>query len=134
LQPVPRDIAETAESVLRGLFAGPTAREVNAGFSTAIPEGTTLLGVVVDGDLATINMTEGLSSLRGARLLTAVGQIVLTATDVVGIGSVAVEEAGVPLQLPDANGVLHNEPLERADLESLKATGTPAITSPGSAP
>ena len=46
-----------AESALSDLLLGPTPEEMGAGLSSAIPPGAGLLGVSVDGDTASIDLS-----------------------------------------------------------------------------
>ncbi len=69
LAPVHREVpntVDTAAAALGALLAGPTADEAASvpGLSTAIPEGTELLGVSMEGGLATVDLSAELSRRR----------------------------------------------------------------------
>ena len=57
--------------------------------------------------------------MSGAELILAVGQIVLTATSVVGVGSVLITVQGVPHAWPTASGVTQSVALHRDDFATL---------------
>jgi len=75
--------ANAAETALRLLLEGPTADET-AGIppiSTAIPEGTTLLGVVVDGATATVDLSGAFDDGGGSfGMFARLAQVVYTVT------------------------------------------------------
>lgn len=130
LLPIARDATETINNALRSLFAGPTARELNADLRTAIPATTRLVKAVPNNDVVTIDVSEDLLGLSGSALVDAVGQIVLTATNVTGITGVVitVDDVAHPWPLPDGATTL--EPLGREDYESLLPDRRSPVTDP----
>lgn len=109
-----RDVA--GPGVLRGalteLLAGPTGDA-----TTAIPEGTELLGVnLVDGT-ATIDLTAELASGGGSlSMLARVGQIVFTATQFDNVGRVVLWLDGEPIEALGGEGLVMTDPWTRADV------------------
>jgi peptidoglycan hydrolase-like protein with peptidoglycan-binding domain len=77
--------AANAEQVVRALIAGPTPAEVRQGFRTYVPRGTRVLGVSVDGGVATVNLSGrfGAGGDQGT-LLARLSQLVRTLTGVQG--------------------------------------------------
>ncbi|RPI53825.1 MAG: hypothetical protein EHM56_06865, partial [Chloroflexi bacterium] len=53
-----------AEGALRALLAGPSAAERSAGLESALPAGTELIAVAVDGEHATVDLRLSLAFLR----------------------------------------------------------------------
>lgn len=119
LRPVARDTTETINNALRALFDGPTPRELNNDLHTAIPASTRLVKAVPNNDVITIDVSDDLIRLSGSALIDAVGQIVLTATNVTGITGVVVtvDDAVHPWPLPDGTTTL--EPLTQRDYAPL---------------
>ena len=71
--------AEEAEEILTKLLSKPNSDELSAGYGTAIPDGTELNGVTIEGRTATVDLStefdEGGGSLS---MLSRVGQVVWT--------------------------------------------------------
>ena len=94
LVPVYREapVAENAtETSLRLLLAGPTADETSGipPISTAIPEGTTLLGVVVDEGTATVDLSGEFDDGGGSfGMFARLAQVVYTVTRSAGVDEV----------------------------------------------
>ena len=131
LMPVARDTTETISNAVQALFDGPTPRELNADLRSAIPATTRLVKAVPNNDVVTIDVSADLAQLSGSALVDAVGQIVLTATDVTGITRVVItiDDTDHPWPLPDGTTTL--EPLARDDYDELLPThGATAVTAP----
>ena len=128
LMPVARDTTETITNALQALFDGPTARELNADLRSAIPATTRLVKAVPNNDVVTIDVSDDLARLSGSALVDAVGQIVLTATNVTGITGVVITvgDADHPWPLPDGTTTL--EPLARDDYDELLPTRSVTAT------
>lgn len=128
LMPIARDTTETIDNALQSLFNGPTARELNADLRSAIPPSVRLNKAAPNNDVVTIDVSEELTQLSGSTLVDAVGQIVLTATNVTGITGVVitVDDAVHPWPTPD--GTTSVDPLERGDYEMLLPKS--AVTDP----
>jgi hypothetical protein len=130
LMPIARDATETITNALQALFNGPTTREANADLRTAIPSTTRLLKAVPNNDVVTIDVTADLAGLAGSALVDAIGQIVLTATNVTGVTGVVITigDAVHPWPLPD--GSTSVEPLSRHDYETLLPAKHEPVTEP----
>ena len=130
LMPIARDVTETISNALVALFEGPTARELNADLRSAIPATTRLVKAVPNNDVVTIDVSEDLTRLSGSTMVDAIGQIVLTATNVTGVDRVVITVADVvhPWLLPD--GSTSVDPLTRKDFESLLPDRPTPVTDP----
>jgi hypothetical protein len=124
--PVARQATGTgvAAAAIEGLLEGPTSTEQEVGFATTIPQGTELLGVDIDGGVATVDLSEEFTSGGGSLSMTArVAQVVYTLTQFPTVERVRFWVEGEPLTALGGEGVDLSEPQTRADWESL----TPAI-------
>ncbi|HQJ97835.1 MAG TPA: GerMN domain-containing protein [Thermoleophilia bacterium] len=73
--------AAVATAAMNALLAGPNARERAAGLGTAIPAGTTLNGVVVEGGTARVDLSGEFAAGGGSLSMQArVAQVVYTLT------------------------------------------------------
>ncbi|MDI3341463.1 MAG: GerMN domain-containing protein [Sphaerobacter sp.] len=112
-----------ATEAIEALLAGPTEAERAAGMTTAIPEGTRLLGVTIDAGLATVNLSREFESGDGSVSLAArLAQVVYTLTQFPTVEQVQFQLEGEPVD-SFGDGVLLDHPVSRADYEDL----TPAI-------
>jgi hypothetical protein len=118
------DTDETATASLEALLDGPTADEAASvpALSTAIPEGTELLGVTVDGSVATVDLSAELGAGGdSATTAMAVAQIVFTVTRLDGVTEVVVEQEGEPVAVPTSQGELVDRPVTRDDYIDYQA-------------
>ena len=109
-----REVAGPA--VLRGaltaLLDGPTGDLL-----TAVPAGTEVLGVDLDGDLATVDLSGEFGAGGGtASMLARVGQVVFTATQFDGVERVVIWLDGAPIESLGGEGLDMSEPWARADI------------------
>ena len=126
LKGYPRVLAKpaTTNQVLTALQEGPPAGDPGVGIRSAVPT----------KQKASINVTEDNSGVATVELplgffeqiptedqLSAIGQIVLTITEVGGVGQVLFVQNGQPLGVPRRSGGFSNgsEPLSRRDYEEL---------------
>jgi hypothetical protein len=140
LVPVARPMREgaTASEVLFSLQEGPPEGEIGVGLRTAVPTRTRAeLAVSEDGSgVATVDLPSNffeptIISQEDQRL--AIGQIVLTLTEVGRIGQVRFTQAGVPIGVPRGSRELSQpgEPLPPRDYQELlesPVTTTTTIT------
>ena len=103
---------------LRALLAGPTDFEREIGFTTAIPPGTELRGVDLDGDTARVDLSAAFTSGGGSASMQArVAQVVHTATQVDGVERVRFLVEGEEVESIGGEGVMVDEPLGRDAFE-----------------
>lgn len=118
-----RSVAGTgsrAEQALRALLAGPTVAEAAEGMRSAIPSGTRLLGLRIDRDLATVNLSQefatGGGSLPGAARL---AQVAFTATQFPLVRRVVFQLEGRSRWLLGGGVEVTAAPVTRDSYESL---------------
>ncbi len=118
---VTRDLPDPAEldQVLESLFEGTTAPEERANLRSAVPPGTSLIDLLVDGDTVLIDLDPAFASVGGEEETLAVAQIVLTATGTEGVDKVAFRLEGVPTAVPVAGGALSTGPVTADDYATL---------------
>ena len=113
-----------ARAAMEALLEGPAAPEREVGMTTAIPEGTRLLGLSIDGGTATVDLTSEFAAGGGSLSMRArVAQVVATLTQVPTVERVAFHLDGEPAVAIGGEGVVVDPPPTRADIEDL----TPAI-------
>lgn len=125
LVPVYREMpvgAELADVALEALVTGSTEDE-GAGtpsISSAIPEGTTVIGVEVDGALARVDMSDEFDDSGGSFSMVArLAQVVYTLTRIDGIGQVEFLIEGQPVTTFSSEGIVLDGPQERSDYYDL---------------
>jgi hypothetical protein len=130
LQSVARDVGNTpAKDAMQALFEGPNTQELTALLRSAIPPGTRLIDVTLDGDVLVVDVTSELQQLTGEALIDGIAQIVLTASEITGVAGVSISVDGNPQQWPSASGELQSEPLTRYDFPGLVLSSQPAFPS-----
>ena len=121
LVPVLREVPETqavGTAALTALLDGPNNAELGArpAMFTAIPEGTRLLGLRIEGGIATVNLSREFESGGGsASVLGRLAQVVFTLTQFPTIQGVKFELDGEPVEVFSGEGVVLSEPVARDD-------------------
>lgn len=109
---VPR--AAAVRAALAELLKGPTPVEQATGLSTAIPDGTRLLGVRIRGGVVYADFSGAVESGGGsASMLGRLWQIVYTATQPAGAPRVRILIDGQERQAMGGEGVIIDHPLAR---------------------
>jgi germination protein M len=109
-----------ATAAVNQLLAGPTADESGRSISTAVPEGSQLLGLSIEGGVATVNLSSEFESGGGsASVLTRLGQMVYTLTQFPTVKSVVFQIEGQTRTTFSSEGVVLDKPATRADYVSL---------------
>jgi len=109
-----------AAAALEGLLSGPTAAEAGIGFSSAVPDGTELLGVTVEDQIATVDLSREFGSGGGSlSMMARVAQVVFTVTQFPSVDAVEFEIEGAPVTALGGEGLLIGEPQTRADWEEM---------------
>jgi len=120
LVPVARVGDDEIDAVLTMLLEGVTDAEATMGLSTAIPEGTHLLGVEVAEGVAAIDLSSKFDSGGGSlSVLGRVAQIVYTATRFDEIDAVEFLIEGAPVDVLTGEGLIVDRPQTRADYTDL---------------
>lgn len=104
------------------LVKGPTQLEAASGFATAIPAGSQLLGLVVEGGVATVDLSEEFESGSGSlSVRLRLAQLVYTLTEFPTVQGVVIEIEGQPVTTFSSEGLVIDNPLTRADFQDLVA-------------
>jgi spore germination protein GerM len=101
------------------LFEGTTEPEERASLRSAVPPGTRLIDLAVDGNTVRIDLNPAFASVGGEEETLAVAQIVLTATGTLGVDRVLFQLEGVPTAVPVAGGALSTAPVGADDYAPL---------------
>jgi hypothetical protein len=121
--PVARRVPRTrgvGAAAIRALLRGPTAAERRSGLTSAVPDGTRLLGLTIRGGIATIDLSRRFESGGGSLSMRArVAQVVFTLTRFATVRRVAFRLDGRAVTSIGGEGVIVSPPVERADFEDL---------------
>jgi hypothetical protein len=109
-----------AAAAMTALLAGPTASESGERqISTAIPEGTTLLGVSAKNGVATVDLSTEYDSGGGsASMQYRLAQVVYTLTQFSTIKSVVFQIDGETVTVFGSEGIVLDGPTGRSDYEA----------------
>jgi len=117
LVPVLRTVPATravATAAVRELLAGPASDE--RGLLTMIPAGSQLLGITVDGSVATIDLTGAFESGGGSMsMFGRLAQLIYTATQFPTVDTVRLRLDGQPVESIGGEGVIVGAGLGRTD-------------------
>lgn len=113
------------QTLLTRLALGPSDRERDRGLATDLSPGSSLVLRSITSGTATIELQPTEQDPSPNKLPIAVGQIVLTATSIVGVDRVAFLRSGTPLPVPGPDGSTTSAPLMAADYDGLLAPGQP---------
>jgi len=121
VSPVRRTVPATpavARAALTALLEGPTDEEAADGLVSAIPAGTTLRDVALEGHTATVDLDGRFEDGGGsASMLGRVAQVVATLTRFPTIERVAFRIDGRPVEAIGGEGVVVDPPIGRAAIE-----------------
>ena len=107
-------------AALRLLLEGPSAVERTGDVSTAIPAGTRLLGLDIEGGTATVDLTSEFESGGGsASMFGRLAQIVYTLTEFETVKRVRFALDGEPVDVFSGEGIVLDEPVTRDAYEEL---------------
>ena len=113
------DTPAVAANTITALLAGPTPAESDEGLSTAIPAETLLLGITIDGGLATIDLSREFESGGGsASMFGRLAQVVYTLTEFPTVDEVNFRLDGQPVTVFSGEGILLEHPVGRDDYAS----------------
>lgn len=115
--PVARTVAmpAVARGAMLALLSGPTAAEKAAGYTSAIPAGTKLLGIAIDGDIAIVDLSGEFDDGGGTLSMSLrAAQVVHTLTQFANVERVRFRMDGQPLELLGGEGLEVAEPQTRA--------------------
>ena len=104
LVPIRRAVqARTDQGVLDSLLQSPTAEE-GPQLSSSIPSGTRLLRLSQGGTLLSVDLSKEFNDVVGPRRQQAVGQIVLSETELEGVEELAFSIDGKPFKVTTSRG------------------------------
>nr|WP_306442081.1 GerMN domain-containing protein [Nocardioides agariphilus] len=106
------------EELVVALAGGPSDEARASGRSSAIPSGTRLAVVGVEGGTVSVDIDDG-TAISAERLPAAIGQVALTLTSAPGIESVLVVSNGQSVQVPLPGGALTDRPVTGEDYAEL---------------
>jgi germination protein M len=111
-------------AALQDLLAGPTAKEAAEGLSTAIPEGTRLLGLVVSDRIATVDLSSEFESGGGSlSMMARLAQVTCTLDRFSSVDGVRFELDGEPVEVFSGEGIVLDHPVGCGDYDSLVLDG-----------
>jgi spore germination protein GerM len=123
LVPVYREASGSGiEAAVELLLEGPTTDETSGipMISTAIPEGTSLLGVTLDAGVATVDLSGEFDDGGGSFAMFArLAQVTYTTTRLPEVDAVAFSLDGEPVTVFSSEGIELDRPQERADYYDL---------------
>ncbi len=106
---------------LEAMFDGPNGVEESIGMSTSIPAGTKVLGIAVDGPVATVDLSAEFETSSGSLAETIrLAQVVFTVTQFDGIDRVKFHLEGEPQDQILSHGFVVGEGLTRDDFANVR--------------
>src|SRR4029079_17021826 len=114
-----------ATAAVTALLDGATSQERDAGFTSAVPDNTRLLGIGIRDGVATVDLTSDYQSGGGATSMqTRLAQVVYTLTQFPTVQKVLFRLDGSPVNVFSSEGIVLDHPVGRSDYVDL----LPAIT------
>jgi spore germination protein GerM len=116
LSPVKRTITDKdiLATALENLIKGPTQREKDKGYITAVPAGLKIRGIVINGKTAEIDFSSAIEEgAAGEILLKRVQQIVYTSTQFDSVNSIIIKINGQRRKSMGSDGFSISGPLKR---------------------
>lgn len=108
-----------ARLAMEDLLAGPIGPEAESGDTTAIPEGTRLLGISISDGVATVDLSDEFDSGGGsAGMFLRLAQVVFTLTQFATVDGVEFRIEGKPVETFSAEAIVLDGPQDRSDYES----------------
>jgi hypothetical protein len=122
LVPVSRSLPDRRlGTVISALLEPPEPLERVGGLGSSIPTGTELLGLQIDGDTASVNLSKDFENVVGPGRQQAIAQMVMTATEFPEISSLRFLVDGKPVQVTSPTRG-DTETVGDCDYESLLPT------------
>lgn len=122
---VPRQVAapSTVGTVMASLVQGPTPEEADRGLTSAVDRETRVLSVEIVNGTAVINLSEAFSRIGVRDQISALAQVVFTATALPDVNRVQVLLDGAAVLVPRADGTSTDAPLRRSDYPGFAPAG-----------
>lgn len=109
----------TADVALAELLVGPDEGEQARQLRSAIPDPEVVAGVSVSRGVASVAIGPGFTDIPASDQVLAVAQIVLTLTDLRGVGRVLFTVADTAIAVPLPNGESTDQAVSRDDYQEL---------------
>jgi sporulation and spore germination protein/immunoglobulin-like protein involved in spore germination len=107
-------------AALQALLEGPESFERDLGLGTSVPDGTQLLDLTIDDEIARVDLTSEFESGGGsASMQMRLAQIVYTITQFPTVKGVVFSLDGEPIDVLGGEGVIIDHPLTRRDYAEL---------------
>jgi hypothetical protein len=124
LVPVLREVPRTpaiGTAAMAALLAGPTAAESGERVITsAVPDGSRLLGLTIDNGVATVDLSSEFESGGGSLSITVrLAQVVYTLTQFPTVQSVRFEIDGRPVSVFSSEGLILDGPVDRPAFDDV---------------
>ena len=123
LVPLLREVPKTtarATAAINALLAGPTSAEQRDDVTSAIPDGSKLLGLTIKNSIATIDLSNEFESGGGsASTSNRLGQVVYTLTQFSTVHTVVFQVDGRTVSVFGSEGISLDGPVGRADYVDL---------------
>lgn len=105
---------------MEALLQGPSSDERAAGVATQIPDGTQLLGLIVDNGIANVDLTSEYESGGGTASMTMrLAQVVCTLDQFPTVKGVTFQLDGRPVDVLGGEGIVIDHPLRCRDYKDL---------------
>ncbi|HEY3239404.1 MAG TPA: GerMN domain-containing protein [Acidimicrobiia bacterium] len=116
LVPVERSVQSpaTVERVLSALTSGPNREEAGRGLRSAILPGTIVNSVLVESNIAIVDLVKSAIAAGPTDLILAIAQMVYSATELQGVGGVRFTLDGERANIPTGSGIQSAAPVGRA--------------------
>ncbi|HEX2045945.1 MAG TPA: Gmad2 immunoglobulin-like domain-containing protein [Gaiellaceae bacterium] len=112
--------ARVGTAALEALLAGPDDFEQGYGLSSAVPEGTQLLGLAVEDGIAHVDLTSEFESGGGTlSMQMRLAQVVFTLTQFPTVEGVLFNLDGEQVDVIGGEGIVVDQPLRRRDFREL---------------
>jgi hypothetical protein len=122
LRAVPRPGQVSVVATVAVLLEGPRAAEVKVGLRSAIPAGTTVLGVSDEAGVTRVDLSEEFTAIVGEEALLALAQLIFTVTSSASSDRVAVSIEGEPIPVAREDGEVTSTPVGPDDYDELLGT------------
>ncbi len=128
---VPR-VAAIGRETVEALLAGPSRAEAGAGLGTAIPQGTRLGGLVIEGGTATVDLSRTFESGGGTLGMTLrLAQVTCTLDQFDSVTGVRFALAGKVISVFSGEGIVLDRPVTCSSYrDHLEGGGAPKPASP----
>ena len=108
------------QSVVAGLLVGPSRADENNRIRSALPDATVIGDSQLTHGTVAVELSASFADIPVADQLLAIGQLVLTLTDLPGVGSVQFTDGKSPIAVPVLTGESSSQALSRDEYLGLR--------------